>query len=311
MVLLVEKIGRSLFPYKLDNNHYNNHDSEEALSTSFQAFKSDVSKFLSQILLETKPGSELWSLAGVERCLEAMPMIDKAFAKLVVDIDYPISKWDAAASEAYLKYSLNVLELLNKISSSLSHLSHARLSLSHGLSMIKNSPSLVPKHLQKIQPKDLGKDFKVECIKENEETFSSRKESIIHEALVIMVITGFWLFGFVISGLCSDVKPYFEMRKSADKLHDPSLKSLGSILSEEIRQKKSILKEVKEVNDAVAELVSDLTNRKGEASAEILDRRLEGLDKVLQGITKQTDHLFSEVLAARNKLLDTIRHKKH
>lgn len=311
MVILVEKLGRSLkFHHRLDHNNHPNHDAEEALLASFQAFRSKVSKLLSQIMVEAKPGSEFLSLAWVHRCLEALPMMDKAFAKLVVDVDYPIGKWEAAASEAYLKHSLNVLELLNKISSSLSHLSQARLALSHGLSLIESSPSLALKHLQNIQPNDLGNDFKVEGIKENEEQFSSRKESIIHEAMMIMISSGLWLFGIMISGLCSDVKPYFLMRKSAPKLHDPSLESLDSLLGEEIRQKKSMLKEIKEVNEAAAELVAEIAQRKGDAAAEILGRRLAVLEKVLQKIGKQTDCLFSEALAARNKLLDTIRLKK-
>ncbi|XP_027157979.1 protein BPS1, chloroplastic-like [Coffea eugenioides] len=310
MVILVEKLGRSLkFHHRLDHNNHPNHDAEEALLASFQAFRSKVSKLLSQIMMEAKPGSEFLSLAWVHRCLEALPMIDKAFAKLVVDVDYPIGKWEAAASEAYLKHSLNVLELLNKISSSLSHLSQARLALAHGLSLIESSPSLALKHLQKIQPNDLGNDFKVEGIKRNEEQFSSRKESIIHEAMMIMISSGLWLFGIMISGLCSDVKPYFLMRKSAHNLHDPSLESLDSLLSEEIRQK-SMLKEIKEVNEAAAELATEIAHRKGDAAAEILGRRLQVLEKVLQKIGKQTDCLFSEVLLARNKLLDTIRLKK-
>lgn len=311
MVILVEKLGRSLkFHHRLDHNNHPNHDAEEALLTSFRAFRSEVSKLLSQIMVEAKPGSEFLSLEWVHRCLEALPLIDKAFAKLVVDIDHPISKWEAAASEAYLSYSLNVLELLNKISSSVSHLCQGRLELSHGLSLIESSPALALKHLQKIQPKDLGNDLKVEGIKANEEKFSSRKESIIHEAIAIRISSGLWLFGIMISGLCSDVKPYFHMRKSAHKLHDPSLESLDSLLSEEIIQKKRMLKEIKEVNEAAAELATEIAHRNGDAAAEILGRRLEVLEKVLQKIGKQTDCLFSEALVARNKLLDIIRLKK-
>ncbi|KAL3516427.1 hypothetical protein ACH5RR_023329 [Cinchona calisaya] len=155
---------------------------------------------------------------------QRLPMIDQAFAKLVVDLDYPISKWEAATSEAYLKYSLN-----------------------------------------KIQIQDLGNNFKVQGIKENEEKLSSDKESIIHEAL----------------------PGYHAYRRDHTKAE--------------------YLEEVREVNDAADELVADIKCVKGDGAAEILSRRLDVIEKALQGIGKQTDCLFSEALAARNKLLNSIR----
>ncbi|KAL3502252.1 hypothetical protein ACH5RR_036701 [Cinchona calisaya] len=154
-------------------------------------------------------------------------------------------------------------------------------------SQTENSPSLPLKHVQKIQLKDLGNNFKVEGIKEKEEKLSSDKEPIIHEALLIMTTTRLWLFGFMISSLCSDVKPYFQMRKVARKFYDPSLKSPHSMLIKEITQKQNILNEVREVNDAADELVADITHVKGDGAAEILSRRLEFLRKMLQGIGKQ------------------------
>ena len=54
-------------------------------------------------------------------------MINKAFAELAVDIDYPMNKWKVDSIEGYLNYTLSLLELLNSMSSSLSHPGHAGL----------------------------------------------------------------------------------------------------------------------------------------------------------------------------------------
>ncbi|CAI9102937.1 OLC1v1001333C1 [Oldenlandia corymbosa var. corymbosa] len=321
MVILVQKLGRSLkFHHRLDNHSHpaNNHDSEEALMASFQAFQSEVSKTLGQILAEAnKLGSSFLSLEWIQQCLEKLPMIERAFAKLAVDLDYPMIKWEQSASDAYLKYSLNVMELLNKISSSVSHLSQGRVGLAHGLGLvIANSPSLALKnHLQGIKPKDPGNGFKVEGVKtvqpdeEAEAKVICQKESIIHEASGIMIGSALRLLGIMISGLCSDVKPYLEARNLAGKLQEPSLQSLEFLLDQEIKQKKNTVKEVKEVNDAAAELVAEIGRGKGDPAAEKLGRKLEVLEKILERIAQQTDRMFSEVLAARSKILDTIRHK--
>ncbi|KAK9283126.1 hypothetical protein L1049_011357 [Liquidambar formosana] len=98
------------------------------------------------------------SLLRIRQCLDLLPVINKAFPKLVVDIDCPISKWEDASAEGYLKYSLNLLEFLNSISSSLSYLGQARLALSHALSLVENSPSLPTGRLKAIQPSGFSKD---------------------------------------------------------------------------------------------------------------------------------------------------------
>ena len=158
MVLLIEKISK-LYS-KLENHHHHHHHKSEALSASLQAFQSDVSNILNQLSLNSKPGSEILSLPWILQCFGLLPSIHRAFAKLVVDIDYPISKWEAASVEEYLNYSLSLMELFNSMSSSVAYLGHARLSLAHALSLVENSPTLAIERLKAIQPRSFNKDFK-------------------------------------------------------------------------------------------------------------------------------------------------------
>lgn len=111
MVLLLERISKL---YSKLENHHHHHAADprqsKALSASLEAFQSDVSGCLNRLRLNSKPGSELLSLTWVRQCFGLIPVINRAFAKLVVDIDYPISKWEIASVEEYLKYSLILLE---------------------------------------------------------------------------------------------------------------------------------------------------------------------------------------------------------
>lgn len=117
-------------------------------------FDSHVSKHIDLLALEWKPGLEILSLSWFQRFFGLLPIINKDFVKLLVDIDYPMSKWKVDCIEVYLNYTMRLLELLNSISSSLSHFGHARLSLTHGMNLVdkKKSLSLVRKHLKAIQP---------------------------------------------------------------------------------------------------------------------------------------------------------------
>ncbi|KAI5681527.1 hypothetical protein M9H77_02755 [Catharanthus roseus] len=302
MVLLVEKFRCLKFPTRLD--HPTNDD--EALLASLRAFRSDVSKFLTQILVESNPGSEFLSLEWFDKCLDLIPLVHRGFAKLVMDINYPMAKWDSNSADEYLNYSLDFLDLLNKVSSSLSHLGQSKLSLAHGLSLFENSPALASKYFEPIRPKDLGKDLKLNGRKRDEENHGSGKEFIIREGFLIMRATGILLLGFLISGLCSSGNPFLELRNSVGKLVDPSLKHLESILSREISENGFIVKEVKEVNSAVASLV----DHGAHDSAKELRRRVDVLERLIKNLGKKTDDLFSGILAARDKLLGTIRHNQ-
>lgn len=69
-----------------------------------------------------------------------------------------MSQWKLDSIEEYLNYTVSVLELLNSISSSLSHLGQAMLSLSHGLNLTlvekEKSHSLARMYLKAIQPSE-------------------------------------------------------------------------------------------------------------------------------------------------------------
>ncbi|KAA8515623.1 hypothetical protein F0562_018766 [Nyssa sinensis] len=240
---------------------------------------------------------------------ELLPMINRAFAKLVMEIDHPMSKWEIATIEEYFNYSLNLLELLNSISSSLSHLCQARLSLSHALSILETSSSLAIERLKPIHRENFRNHFK-EGKKETEERSCSGNESVIQQAVIVMRSIGFWVCGIVLSGLCSDVEPYMEMSKSAGEFVNSLL---SSIVCEEIVVKNGVLKEVEEINGAVAHLVAAAgaaTGESGSNAAKELERRLEEIEKLLEVVGKDTNHLFSEVLAGRNELLDCLRQQK-
>lgn len=231
-------------------------------------------------------------------------MVSKAFAKLLVEIDYPMSKWEATSIDAYLNYTLTLLDLLNSISSSLSNLSQAQLSLSHTLSLIKDSPTLAIERFRQFQSKNANANFKVPRIEPNEERLCSNKERIIHRAIVDMKKIGSWVCGAVLSSLSSDVEP-----KSANGFFDSSLITLDLCVSKEVIEKQGTLKEVREINTSVDCLVSAIANKEGDDQAKELKRRLEVLEKGLMNVKNEGDNIFSEVLAARNELLEIFRSK--
>ncbi|XP_009787835.1 protein BPS1, chloroplastic-like [Nicotiana tabacum] len=311
MVLLVEKISHFLkHPNRLENQH---HNSEALLASSLQVFRSDVSKILNKVLPIPEPGTEpefqFLSLAWIHNCLDAIPMMHRAFAKLVVQIDHPINRWEKSQVEEYLDYTLNLLELLNSVTSGVSHLSHARLCISHGLSLLeKNSYSPALEHLKEIQPHDLGKEFKVEG--KTEESSCSGKDLITHQSLWILRSISFWVFGVMLSGICSDVKPYMELRISAGLFDDSLIKGWDSVLAKEIAQNCGVSKEVKEINEVVTSLKSAVPNGEVDEIAKQHRRRLEDLGELLQTMGKKTNDLFTDVLAERSKFLDSLQHTR-
>ncbi|KAM7509035.1 hypothetical protein LguiA_019488 [Lonicera macranthoides] len=294
-------------PFSKLENH-NHHQPSEALLVSLQAFRSHVSNYLCQLYLEPKPGVEFFSLTWIQQCLQLIPMVSQAFAKLLVEIDYPKSKWEASSIDEYLNYTLNLLELLNSISSSLSHLSQARLSLSYAISLIKDSPSLAIERLQQFRSENLNTEFKVPQIEPIKEIFCSGEEDrTIQEAMVDMKKIGSWVCEVVLSSLCSDLNSFMETRKSSIGFFDSSLITLDSCVSKEVVEKQGTLKEVREINEAIDCLVSAMAHKEGDDQAKELKRRLEVLEKGLMDVKNEGDSLFSEILAARNELLEIFR----
>ncbi|OMO69708.1 hypothetical protein CCACVL1_19317 [Corchorus capsularis] len=308
MVLLVDRLSK-LYS-KLENHHQSEAD---VLSASLQAFRSDVSNSLNQLLLN----SEILSFPWIQQCFELLPAINRAFAKLVVDIDYPISSWEVASVDEYLNYGLHLLELLNSVSSSVSHLAHARLSFAHALSLLENSPSpcLAIKHLKPIQPQisTSSKDYYKEINSKEKKLSASSKGRVVNEALLEIKHIGFWVCGVVLATLSGEAQPYLEMKKqliACSSFNSSLLIGVDSYISNVIVGKGEGLKEVKELNNAAASLASAIVSGKCSEAAKELEKRLGVFQNQLEALGKEVDKLFSKVLGARNQLLHGVPHHK-
>ncbi|KAJ8900219.1 hypothetical protein K2173_024859 [Erythroxylum novogranatense] len=304
MVLLVDKLQKLY--NKLEDHHHHTQHQPDTFSANLEAFRSDVSGFVNQLSLNLRPGSEILSLTSVEQCFQLIPSVNRAFAKLAVEIDYPMSKWSGKSVEAYLSYSLSLLEFSNLIISALSYLGQARLSLSYALSLVESSPASAIERLKAIK---LNKVLKFPQAEEVEKEKScSRQETVIHQALTEIHSTGLWACCIVLAGLSGDSETYLEMRKSSAKLPNSSLINLDTNVSGVMMAKGSVIKEIRELNDSVACLASDLIHGKNNSSeAEKMQKRLESFERKLDGLRREVDCVFSEVLAGRNKLLNGIR----
>ncbi|XAR63480.1 hypothetical protein NMG60_11023425 [Bertholletia excelsa] len=299
-VLMVEKLRHSFKPTSKVANLL----PSEALSASLLAFRSDVGKYLDLLLTNSKPGSEFLSLPWIHRCLELLSDLNRAFAKLVVDIDHPMNKWDAPSIEEYLNYSLKLLELINSISSSISYLRKVRLSLAHALTLLESSSSSAIERVKAANFKNHYKELTMEEKEEKGQKLYNGKEKVIHEALMVMKINGYRVCGIVLSGLSGNIKPYMVMKKAAEEF--PSSSSHFNLLEETMDQK-WVLKEVKNVNNAANYLVTAVAAGEGDLARKELERKLEEMHKLLDVIGKETDWVFSEILAGRTKLLDGLR----
>ncbi|KEH17670.1 hypothetical protein MtrunA17_Chr4g0020231 [Medicago truncatula] len=290
------------------NHHHHHHDSQE-LSASLKAFRAEVSNLVNELASDSKPGSEILSLFWIKKCLGILPLINKAFTKFTLEIDYPMSKWEVDSIEEYLNYSLCLLELFNSISSSLSHLEKAKLSLIHNLKLLFEHSQSLPTshHLKAIQPSCLKTKFEYEfCEKSHKVRFLKGKELIVNEAVNEMKIIGFWVCGILLSGLCNDVKPYIEVKKMVDGFDGSSIFTLDSKISEGLDEKKLILKEIKDVNDAVDYLLVASDEVKNDAAKE-LEIKVNKFVKVFDAVKSEVDDLFSKVMVLRTELIDQLR----
>ncbi|KAL0425669.1 UNVERIFIED_CONTAM: hypothetical protein Sradi_1101700 [Sesamum radiatum] len=180
-------------------------------------------------------------------------MIDvgnRAFLKLVVEIDYPMSGWGGRAHEEYLNYSLILLDLLNSINSSVSHLGQAKISISHALNLIRNSPTA--KNLKKISGRSTGKELRFEGWKKG---LSVRRNWWFSRLMMVSKKIAFLALGLVLSGCSGDAKPYIEVRKIAGGFDDPLIKVLDSRFCQEVTEmQQGTMEEVEEVNSATERL---------------------------------------------------------
>ncbi|XVE74181.1 hypothetical protein DITRI_Ditri11bG0178300 [Diplodiscus trichospermus] len=308
MVLLVERLTK-LYT-KLENHHHRQQLEADVLSAALKAFRSAVTNRLNQLLLNPKPGPEILSLSWIQQCFELLPLINRAFAKLVVDIDYPMSSWEVASLDEYFNYSLHLLELLNSISSSLSHLAHARLSFAHALSLLENSPTLAIKHLKAIQPQSPSKDFRRQENEDGDDKFSSCKERVVNRALMEIRTISFWVCGVVLASLSGEAKPYMEIKQMISTFNTALLIGVDSCISDVIVDRGELLTEVKELNNAAAFLASAIASRESSDAAKDLEGRLGVFENQLEALEKQVDNLFSKVLEGRNELLLGVRQRR-
>ncbi|KAL7158013.1 hypothetical protein ABFS83_02G114600 [Erythranthe nasuta] len=301
MVLLLYKLA---LPLKFPSNH---HRSSGDPSTSLRNFRSRISGFITQTW--SKPEKYFLSRTGFDKCFELIQTTNRAFAKLVVEIDHPMSRWSGKLTESYLSHTLISLDILNAVSSSVSHLNQAKISISHAVSLIQNSSpppsSAAASRLKKIAGENpySCKKFKSEGLSSSSSIrfqerpgFENDQESVVLQALVLCKKIVFMALGFVLSGFCGDAKTYMEIRKNAGGFDDSLIKDLDLRFCQEIQGNTIVMEEVKEVNNAIEEF-----------SVEELKIRLNELENLIESVEKQTNHLFSEILAARNKLLDNLR----
>nr|GMD31753.1 protein BPS1, chloroplastic-like [Ipomoea batatas] len=325
MVLSVHKLSHFLKTHsKLENQHRNPDAGAGDDGAVLSEFRSGVSSFLNRMAFGSSetPGSEFWSLGRVGLFLEGLCLVHKEFVKTVARLNHPLSLWGPAITDEYLSFSFHLLGLLNEVSSSLSHLNKSRLSLSFALSQSEHrSPpqraapatsAAVAKNLRKILPQDFQKDFNLGKAnwKQLEEEIPDNKERAIHESLVITKRVSFWLLGAVLSGLSSDLKPFMELRKWAlGSDQEPLLLRLDCVFVKEVTEKKqSAMKEVREINEAVAKVASTAMEGDDDSAAkELLGKQLQRFEEQLEGMRKPTDNLFKEVLAARSGLVDGLR----
>ncbi|KAI5389431.1 hypothetical protein KIW84_074908, partial [Lathyrus oleraceus] len=294
---------------KLENHDHHHHEAED-LSASLKAFRFQVSNFINELGSNSKPGSEILSLFWIQKCLGILPLINKTFENLTLEIDYPMSKWEVDSIEEYLSYSLFLLELFNSISSSLSHLEKDKLSLIHALKVFENSSSLATSHHhhpKAIQPSCLNIKFGEKLREKNGKVkFFNGKEFVVNEGVKELKRIGFWVCGILLSCLCIDVKPYIEVKKMVGGFDGSLIFTLDSRISEGLGDKSFMLKEVKEVNDAVDSILEASDEVKRDAAKELetkLNKFVEGSDVV----KAEMGDLFSKVMAQRTKLIDQLR----
>ncbi|KAK9169820.1 hypothetical protein Syun_001960 [Stephania yunnanensis] len=262
---------------------------------SLQAFESQISKNLSQLALSI-PHNGLPTLPWLHQCLHLLPEIEKAFTKLVSAIDHPMNTWEITSIEQCLNHSFIYLNLLNSITSSISHLQEARLATAHALSSRKRVK--IPSSIIVEGENKWGGDRK-----EGEEECcgSSGEEEILSQALRVMGRVRWFVCVIVESGIRGDVELFVDSLKGVGGLFN-MCSSLGPLNEEILRRKGSVIGEVDEINVVLS---------CGDGSiVDEVQEKVEELGKELDSIGEDVNKLFSEAMAQRNHLLDSFQQRK-
>ncbi|PIA53682.1 hypothetical protein AQUCO_00900336v1 [Aquilegia coerulea] len=300
MVILFQRFGHTL--KKMKQHDHDHESSSDELSSSLQSFESQILNCLYQISLNSKPGSQTYySYAWIQECLHVLPNIDKAFAKFIADINYPVTEWKSVIVDEYLKDNLSFLDNLNCISSSISHMAQACMNLLHALSLEETSPIML-KTLKTIVPWCPKKNFQEP--KEEFPRLSSGKELVTHQALLIRKLVRNWLCRIVDSSIRGEVvQTCLQLNKESNEVFISSLVTLQFGVCEEMKRK-GVVKEVGEINQGVARVHAAAKEGRQETSE--LREKVEVLGKQLEGIKEDVNKLFSGALVRRNELLDSL-----
>ncbi|KAF5203518.1 hypothetical protein FRX31_006888 [Thalictrum thalictroides] len=282
--------------------------SYDELSASLQSFQSQILNCLYSISFNSKPaGSDqnYYSYAWIQKCLHlVLPNIDKAFAKFIADIDYPVTEWKTDIVDEYLQHNLSLLDHLNSISSSISHMAQACMNLLHALSL--EQPSSSPIMLKPILPWCPKKKFQES--KEDEERLcsGSGKHFVTHQALLIRKLVTNWVCRIVDSSIRGEVvQTCLELNKEFNGIFVSSLVTLQFGVCKEMK-KKGVVKEVDEINKGVARVHAPAREGGERDETSELRKKVEVLSKELEGIKEDVNKLFSGALVRRNELLDSL-----
>ncbi|XP_021738800.1 uncharacterized protein LOC110705265 [Chenopodium quinoa] len=288
MVLFTKRSTK--FPRKSDPKLDNSQ------SVALKSFQSYLSESLNRLLSDKRYGSLSWFIP----CFKFLQDKNRAFAKLVKDLDYPLSKWKGNLAEDYLSHTLNMLDALNSISSSISHLGISRLTLCHAVSLIPNSPSSALHHLKPIKPRKFEAG---NCKKKGVESFNCDKERVIYEAMVKSKGIDLAISRVCLCGLSEGSEDHLGLLNSAE------FEGFDLGFAENL-----MVKEIEEVNVAVKEIEADLIEgiscSKKKLDAEELKKMLGKLENLLELVNKEVNCFFSEVLAKRSELIDCLRLSK-
>ncbi|KAK9683028.1 hypothetical protein RND81_10G113600 [Saponaria officinalis] len=295
MVLLIKKLPN--FPHKTKH-----HKLDQSKSIALQTFHSTTSENLHKLFSDHKNGLNYASisLTWYIPCIKFIQGMNRAFAKFVKDLDYPLTKWKGNLGEDYFAYTLSMLDALNSISSSISHVGTCRLRLAHAITLISSNPASAIHQLKPIAvEKTKALDFKqVSEVK----SLDGGKERVVLEAMMKMRSVVSSILKVLIRGLCG------ERDEEIGSINWGEFEGFDFGFGGEM----IVVKEIKEVNEVVKKIEGCLVDGKkskyeAEEKTEDLKRKLGELESLSEIVSKEIDCLFSEVLHRRNELINCFR----